>query len=167
MTLAAVGDTSYDIVNVLHLLTAIVGAGALFAVPVFGVMMARSSDQSGADTYAALAAVSRTLIAPALLLSGVFGGALVGMSDDVWEFSQTWLAIAGPLWIVLVALVWFVVAPAQMAIARLTREIAAGGDRASLGSEIESMGARVGMATGLTHLGLVVMVYLMAFQPGI
>lgn len=166
MILAAVNDTGYEVLLVLHHLTVIIGAGAMFTLPVVAVVMRRAQDQSRADVLAMVGATMKAVVAPALLLAGVFGGALVGFSDDVFEFSQAWLAIAGPLWIVLVALVWFVVAPAQLAVARLTRELPTG-DRSAIEARIATISSRIGMASGVTHLGLIVMVYLMAFKPGL
>ncbi|MEQ8717300.1 MAG: DUF2269 family protein [Acidimicrobiales bacterium] len=166
MILAATTDTGYKIVLVLHHLSVIIGAGAMFALPVVVVLMRKARDQSRADILAMVGATMKAVVAPALLLAGVFGGALVGFSDDLYDFSQTWLAIAGPLWIVLVALVWFVVAPAQLAVARLTRELATG-DRDAIEGRIAAISSRIGMASGVTHLGLIVMLYLMAFRPGL
>ena len=41
-----------------------------------------------------LAQNSRRVYAPALILTGLFGFGLQGMSDSVWEFSQTWIWLA-------------------------------------------------------------------------
>ena len=94
MLIAAINDTPYDIVYLLHIISVILGTGAAFVVP----FVAGRARRAGADITAFDDAIA-SILAPSLLATGVFGGALVGMSDDVYDFSQTWLAIAGPVWL--------------------------------------------------------------------
>ena len=98
MLIAAINDTPYDIVYLLHIISVILGTGAAFVVP----FVAGRARRAGADITAFDDAIA-SILAPSLLATGVFGGALVGMSDDVYDFSQTWLAIAGPVWLVATA----------------------------------------------------------------
>jgi uncharacterized membrane protein len=73
------------------------------------------------------------------------------MSEKYYKMSQAWLSIAAVLWVVLLALLFFVARPAIKAF----RD----GDAAARG--------RIMMATGISHLILVVMLYLMIFKPGL
>ena len=65
--------------------------------------------------------------------------------------SQAWLSIAIILWLVQLAVLFFVARPAFKALAA--------GDAAARG--------RVMASTGVTHLILLVMLYLMIFKPGL
>ena len=86
-----------------------------------------------------------------MALAGLFGFALAGMSEKAYSMSQTWLSIAAVLWIVLLAVIVLVARPAVKALAS--------GDLAARG--------RVMASTGITHLVLIVMLYLMIFKPGL
>ena len=85
-------------------------------------------------------------MSPALLLGGVFGGALVGMSDDVYDFGQTWLAIGGGLWLLAVGSAVLAFPPSFITLPDLT------GKRALL--------------YGTLHISLAVMLILMVWKPG-
>jgi uncharacterized membrane protein len=72
------------------------------------------------------------------------------MSDKVFKMSQTWLSIAIVLWLAQLVMIFFFARPAIKAFTA--------GDASARG--------RIGMATGITHLLLLVMLYLMIFKPG-
>ncbi len=79
---------------------------------------------------------------------------MVGMSKtggrEVFSFKQSWVSLAMLLWIILVALFLFAILPAQ-------RKAAAGDAEAA---------RRVPMFTGMVHLLLLILLYLMIWQPG-
>jgi len=95
-TFAAVGDVAYNIVLLAHLLCIIVGAGMAFMAPVF-VRKARRIGGRHTEDFAN--ETNNAVVFPALLFAGVAGGALVGLSDDAFDFEQMWLTVAGVLWI--------------------------------------------------------------------
>ena len=90
---AAINSDGYNVVLLFHLLTVIIGTGSAFLV-----QFINAKDSDILET-ASVQRIVGFLIAPSLFLGGVFGGALVGLSDDVYDFSQLWLTIAGVLWI--------------------------------------------------------------------
>lgn len=141
MTLAALYDTPYDIVYLLHIVSVIIGTGAAFALPVLAV----KARNAGADARFVDEAVG-TLMAPALLAAGVFGGALVGMSDDFYDFGQGWLAIGGLVWIVGVGAATLAYPPSFVS--------------------VPDMADKRPMLTGILHLSLAVMLVLMTFKWG-
>ena len=98
MVTAAINDNWYNIVLLLHLLSVIIGTGAAFLAP---VLLSQEQKETKLGT-SPMSSLLGTMMSPALLLGGVFGGALVGMSDDVYDFGQTWLAIGGGLWLLVV-----------------------------------------------------------------
>ena len=106
MLFAAVNDTGYRIVLLLHILTVLVAFSPLFVMP----MLARTG---GEGTAGSLLTYLQRFATPAVVLAGFFGMAMLGMSDKLYKFSQTWVSLALLLWILQVALFIFAILPAQ------------------------------------------------------
>ena len=147
VVLAALNSTGYKIVLLLHVLTVIVGFAPLWLTPVM-IRLTAAGDKAAAD---GLEVSILRFSLPGIGLAGILGFGLAGMSEKYYKMSQTWLSIAAVLWVVLLALLFFVARPAIKAF----RD----GDAAARG--------RIMMATGISHLILVVMLYLMIFKPGL
>ena len=143
----ALTGTGYHIVLLLHVLTVIVGFAPLWLTPVM-IRLTAAGDKAAAD---GLEVSILRFSLPGIGLAGILGFGLAGMSEKYYRMSQTWLSIAAVLWVVLLALLFFVARPAIKAF----RD----GDAAARG--------RIMMATGISHLILVVMLYLMIFKPGL
>ena len=143
----ALTGTGYHIVLLLHVLTVIVGFAPLWLTPVM-IRLTAAGDKAAAD---GLEVSILRFSLPGIGLAGILGFGLAGMSEKVFKISQTWLSIAAVLWVVLLALLFFGARPAIKAF----RD----GDAAARG--------RIMMATGISHLILVVMLYLMIFKPGL
>ena len=84
---------------------------------------------------------------PALTLIWVLGMGMVGMSDDAWEISDTWIVLSLLGWVVAMVASWFLIRPA-------------------LTDTSERARSRMGAGIGITHVVLVVVLYLMIFKPG-
>jgi uncharacterized membrane protein len=84
-------------------------------------------------------------VLPALVLIWVAGMGLVGMSDDAFELTHLWVGLSLGVWLALLGLGVFVLRPAL--------------------AQGEAGAPRVAMATGISHLLLVVALYLMVFKP--
>jgi uncharacterized membrane protein len=143
----ALTGTGYQIVLLLHVLTVIVGFAPLWLTPVM-IRLTAAGDKAAAD---GLEVSILRFSLPGIGLAGILGFGLAGMSEKYYKMSQTWLSIAAVLWVVLLALLFFVARPAIKAF----RD----GDVAARG--------RIMMVTGISHLILVVMLYLMIFKPGL
>ncbi|MFA5565074.1 MAG: hypothetical protein WC184_05485 [Acidimicrobiia bacterium] len=146
MLFAAVGDTSYNFMLLLHILAAIVGFSPAWLWPILVRLNVSGDLEAGRSLEATIVRFSL----PGLVLSGLLGFGIAGMSDKVFKMSQTWLMVAALLWIVLVAVYAAVARPAAKKLAE--------GDMNAQGT--------LGMATGVSHLILVVILYLMVFKPG-
>jgi uncharacterized membrane protein len=131
-------STGYQIVGMLHILSAVVAFGPLFVYP--GLRKAGET--------ATIARLHMRLVFPALVLLWVLGMGLAGMSEDAYEVSDTWLALSVVNWVVLMAVSWFLIRPA-------------------LTDSSERANAKLAAGTGVTHLLLVVGLYLMIFKPGL
>lgn len=140
---ALINKDGYKILFLLHILSAIVAFGPLFAV---------SALQRSGRT-AELARLYLYVCLPALVLTWVFGMGLVGMSkpagsdEAVIKMSQTWIVLAVIVWLIAVVIGAVLIRPA------LTDRSAQARSRLSAG-------------IGVTHLCLIVLLYLMVFKPG-
>jgi uncharacterized membrane protein len=128
----------YQIVGILHVLAVIIAFGPLFVYP--------SLQRAGAGTT--IARLHLRLVLPALALVWVLGMGLIGMSDSVWEMSQTWIVLSLIGWVILMVVSWFLIRPS----------LADAGERAR---------SKLASGIGITHLLLIVMLYLMVFKPGL
>lgn len=129
-------NTGYQILGLLHILAAIAAFGPLFLYPRL---------QRAGETQA-IAALHMRLVFPALVLLWVLGMGMAGVGE--YDMAETWWMTGSILlWIVVLAVSWFLIRPAL---------------------KDTSDGARSKMAAGIgvTHLLLVVALYLMIFQPG-
>lgn len=130
-------STGYNILALLHVLTAIVAFGPLFLYPVL--------QHAGATQQ--IAKLHLFMVIPSLVLVWVFGMGLVGMSTEGIEMSDTWISGALGVWLVALLVSIFLIRPA------LTET----GDSAR---------SKLAAGTGVTHLMLVFALYFMVFQPG-
>jgi uncharacterized membrane protein len=151
MLFAAFMSTGYKITLLLHILSVIVAFAPAFVWPVASAKLKKEGKPVG-PTIGALAAGNTVKIhGPALVLVGFFGLGLVGMSDPVFGFDQSWVMAAIVVWFLMLGIIFGLMLPAE--------KKAAGGD--------ESADKIVAMAGGFMHLLLLVMLYLMIFKPGV
>ena len=129
-------STGYKILLLIHILAVIVAFGGNFVQP----MLARAGNV--ADETFAKAALYIQL--PALVVVFVAGMGLIGMSDEAWKFSQTWVSLA------------FLVAIAAVVLQYLVSRAFTKGNT-----------KQVPMLTGGLHLMLVIALYLMIWKPGL
>lgn len=142
--IAAVGDGPYNVVYFVHLLSVILGVGVAFIAP---IMTVRARRESGVAMQNVVDDVTCKIMFPALLVAGIAGGALVGLSSDFYDFQQTWLSIGGAIWMLVLVLTVAVYPPSYL------RVINVGEDRKR-------------MLGGILHLALAVMLVLMTWKFG-
>ncbi|CAB4324403.1 MAG: hypothetical protein F2520_10695 [Actinobacteria bacterium] len=148
LVLAAVGPvtTGYRIMLFIHIIAVVVAFAPLWLTPVL-LRLTAAGDKDAAD---ALDISILRFSLPGLAVAGIIGCGLVGMSKKAFAFADPWVSTAVILWIILMAVLAVVARPAIKAF----RD----GDASARG--------RVMMATGIGHLILLVMVFLMIFKPG-
>jgi uncharacterized membrane protein len=150
MIIAAVRDDAYNVVLVLHILAVLAAFAPAFVHPLLGTQLER---EGGAALRVPMRFMHRNeqrVYAPALVLVGVLGLALSGMSDGEYGFGDTWIWLSALLWVALNGVLHAVLLPAEKA-------VAAGDDSAA--SRVQLGGAIMSV------LGLIVVV-LMIFKPG-
>ena len=150
MILAAVGDTGYNIVLLLHILTAMAAFAPMFVNPFLAAQADSLDPVHKRQVLGFLVQNGRRVYLPALVVAGLLGFALAGMSSDVFKMSQGWLIASILVWLGLNGVLHGVVAPAEKAMAY-------GDDSACV---LASAGG------GLATILMIVMLYLMIFKPG-
>jgi uncharacterized membrane protein len=146
LVLAEIGSTPYKVMLLLHVLLVVVGFAPAWLSPVLVRLTANGDRAAGEALEVSILRYSLGGLAAA----GILGFGLAGMSDKVFKMTQTWLSIAIVLWLAQLVMIFFFARPAIKAFTA--------GDASARG--------RIGMATGITHLLLLVMLYLMIFKPG-
>lgn len=149
MLLAAVGDTGYNIMLFLHIVLAIVGLAPMVVDPV--VAMRWADDDASMRKFAGtMAQANQKIFGNALILTGLLGFGLAGMSDKVYQVKDGWLIAAVVVWLAMVGLLHGVLIPGAKAFA--------GGDSAAQ-KKLQTFGPILPLLT-------LVMIYLMVFKPG-
>lgn len=163
----AVGILSgpYKLVLVLHLLTAIVGFGAVMLNALYVRQAQRRPGPDGLAVLEANFAVS--LVAEKVIyVVPVLGLALVGMSDKLYKFSQIWVWLSLVLFIVGIGIVHAIVIPAEKKVMLLIRRQVDGDADPAVPTEIAVLGKRRDIAAATLSVLLVVIVALMVWKPG-
>ena len=173
MLLARVGDTPYRVVLLLHILTAIIGFGAVF---LNGLYVRAAERRKGVEGLA----ISETnydvsqVAGYFIYAVPVFGILLLLMSDDFYKFSQAWISASFLLYIIGLGLSHGVLRPNVKKMHVLMRELVAGppatgaaGGRPPQVDEIEQRARTVGTTSAVLNLLLVVILYLMIWRPGL
>ena len=146
---AAYRESGYNVMLLLHIASVLVAFSPAFVHP----LLSRQSRDLGAGRSQLLekfAGNGRRIYAPALILVGLFGFAMQGMSDDVIEMGDTWFWLSIVLWVAMNGVLHAMLIPAERA--------AAGGD-----ADAEK---KVDLAGAIMTILLIVVLYLMVFQPG-
>ena len=151
MLFAVIRDTPYNIVLLLHILAVMVAFAPAFAHPLISQQTNSIDAPNRSAVLNMLLANGRRIYAPALIVSGLLGFALQGMSDSVWSFSQTWMWMSLVVWIAMNGVFHGLLLPAEKAVAN---------GNASAKSKADAGG-------GAITVLLLVMLYLMIFKPGI
>ena len=149
--IAAYRETGYNVMLFLHILTALVAFAPAFVHPLLSNQTKALDATNRGQVLGMIAGNGRRIYAPALILTGLFGFAMQGMSDGVIEFSQTWFWLAIVLWLGMNGVLHAMLLPAERAVA--------GGD--------DSAAKRVDAGGAILTVLLLEMLYLMVFQPGL
>ena len=149
--IAAYRETGYNVMLFLHILTALVAFAPAFVHPLLSNQTKALDATNRGQVLGMIAGNGRRIYAPALILTGLFGFAMQGRSDGVIEFSQTWFWLAIVLWLGMNGVLHAMLLPAERAVA--------GGD--------DSAAKRVDAGGAILTVLLLVMLYLMVFQPGL
>jgi len=151
MVLAALRDDTYNLFLFLH----IVAAFFVFAPAILNPMLERWFERNGGDsvlrTWAQFTSTyTRTFGLGALVALLLTGIVMILLSDDAWEFSQTWISLA--------FLLWFAIAGVVSGMILKGEKLMAAGDMK--GRELVAKGGAIATVLGVAIL------YLMIWKPG-
>jgi uncharacterized membrane protein len=148
--IAAYQGTGYNVMLFLHIATALVAFAPAFVHPLLANQTKALDADNRGKVIGMIAGNGRRIYAPALILTGLFGFAMQGMSDGFIEFSQTWFSLAIILWLGMNGVLHAMLLPAERAVA--------GGD--------ETAAKKIDTASIILTVLMLVMLYLMVFKPG-
>ena len=150
---AAIGDTPYNIMLLLHILTGVVAFAPAFTHPVLAAKMRQAGDPARASVLGYMSSYAMKIYGSALIVCGLLGFGVAGMSDGAFKLSQGWLTAAVIIWIAMNGLLHGGILPAEKA-------IAAAGEAGDEAAE-----KKLSIAGGLITLLFIVQLYLMVWQP--
>jgi uncharacterized membrane protein len=170
LVLGTYNDDLYKVVLVAHIFCAVVGFGAVYLNALYGQEIRKRGGAEGAAIFDANLRVS--MIGQYFIYAVfVLGLALVGLSDDTWELSQTWVWLAVVIFLLAVGLSHIVMWPTLRKMRALMGEMTAPGPPSGSGpppqvAEITALGKRVGITGVVLNLAVVALLVLMVFKPG-
>lgn len=151
MVLAAYRDTGYNILLLVHIVAVVVAFAPAAINPLLERYFAANSTEATMQTWAGFARdYTKKISLSAIVLLLITGVLMVLLSDDVIEFSDTWISLS--------FLVWFAIAGVVSALILKGERLMAAGDMK--GRELVAKGGPV------VTLLVLVMLYLMIFKPG-
>jgi hypothetical protein len=173
--IADTNSGTYKFVLVLHLLSAIVGFGAVFLNAIYGQQARARRGREGLAISEANFLVSEVGIY-FIYAVFVFGVLLVLLSSKAWKFEQFWIWGSMGLYIIGLGLSHGVLRPNVGRMQALMRELAEAGPPASGAAtggpppqvvELEERGRRVGITGATLNVILVLILFLMVWKPGV
>ena len=150
MILAQVGGSGYNIILFLHIMAMFVAFAPTFVYP----FIARETNGDYSvrrSLYAGIAKRSMRIYGSALVVGGLLGFGIAGLSDKVYQLSDGWLAFSIIIWLAMNGVLHVMVFPAEKAIAD--------------GDEPNTKKAETG--TLIITLLFLLSLYLMIFKPGV
>ena len=171
MILATYHGTVYKTVELLHVLAAIVGFGAVFLNGIYAARARRLGGREGLAIAEVNAFVTNRVAEYVIYLVFVLGIVLVALGKPVVKFSQPWVGAAMTLYIVALGLVHGVLVPGERKMRALMAELAelppgSGTGAPPQAAEYDRLYQRTAAVGGTLDVILVVIVYLMVFHPG-
>jgi len=168
--LGVVGSGLYKTLLVLHILTAIVGLGAVMLNGLYAAQAAKRPGPGGRAVSEANFFVS-SVAEKFIYLIPIFGILLVLASDKQWKFSQTWIWLALLIYVVAIGISHAVLIPGHKKINALLAEMEQGpppaGGPPPQAVEVQAIGKRMAAAGATLNVFVVVFLVLMIWKPGV
>jgi uncharacterized membrane protein len=167
--LCKVDDGAYNAIKSIHILLAIVGFGAVFLNGIYLGRARRAGGREGLAISETNWFVSDRVAQWLVYLVFILGFALIGMSDKVYKFSQTWIWLSIVLFVVAIGVVHGMVRPNERRMIELQRAMAAapvGSGPPPEAAEYDRLFQRDAVVGTALDVIVVVIVFLMVFKPG-
>lgn len=176
-------STPYEITKVLHILAAMAGLGVTFWYGVYGARAKKAGEHGDAMGSAAIGeanvfvshAANYVIYAIPILGLGLVFMSKPEQSDDLlWALDQTWVWLSLVLYGIGVTIALTVLDPTAKRLAELSRELASMGapPAGATGpppqvAQMDALGKRLGAFSGVSHLIVITILYLMVAKPGL
>jgi len=177
VVLAVYDSGLYKICLILHILCAIVGFGAVFLNGLYGAQMkARMQAGRPAEALAIFEANEAVSRIGEYFIYAVFlfGFAILGLSDPVFKFSQTWVWLSVVLYIVAIGISHGVLMPTVKRMGVLMKELVDGGPppAGAVGpppqaAEMAALGKKLGVVGPVLDIFMITVLFLMVWKPGL
>lgn len=168
--LGVVGSGLYKTLLVLHILTAIVGLGAVMLNGIYAAQAQKRPGPGGRAVSEANYFVS-TVGEKFIYAIPIFGILLVLASDKAWKFSQTWIWLALLIYVVAIGISHAVLIPGHKRINALLAEMEQGpppvGGPPSQAIELQAIGKKMAAAGATLNVFVVIFLALMIWKPGV
>ena len=160
----------YNVVLFLHIASAIIGFGGVI---LSGVYAARARTRPPGEALAIMETntfAAEKVAQIFIYLTALWGFGLVGMSDDVWDFGQTWIWLSIVLFVIAVGISHGVMRPRVHRMLELMRSVAgrgatAGGPPPEAG-DMAAVGRQIGVTGLVLDLFLAAILVLMIWKQG-
>jgi len=173
MVVGAYYDGLYKFALALHIVCAVIGFGAVALNGLYAQQI-KARLQSGrvAEALAIHEANMKVSQIGEYFIYAVFvlGFAVLGLSDSVFKFSQSWVWISVILFIIGIGLSHGIMYPGAKRLRVLMEEMVSGpppaGGPPPQVAEIQTIGQRMGTVGPILDVILVVIIFLMVWKPG-
>jgi uncharacterized membrane protein len=167
--LANTNSGIYKTLLVLHILSAIVGLGAVMLNGIYASQAARRQG-SGRRAVSEANFVVSSIGEYFIYAIPVFGILLVLASDKAWKFSQTWIWLALVVYAVAIGISHAILIPGHKRMNALFAEMEDGPAAAAdspQALEVDAIGKRMAVAGAILDIAVVIFLILMIWKPGV
>jgi uncharacterized membrane protein len=167
--LATTNSGIYKLLLVVHILSVVVGIGAVMLNGLYAQQVRKRQGPAGRAVFEANFYV--TGIAEYVIYTiPIWGILLIATSDSAWKFSQTWIWLALLLYVVALGIAHAVMIPNSKRILSLMGEIEqgpppAGGPPPQV-AQITQLGQRLAFGGATLNVLVVILIGLMVWKPG-
>lgn len=168
MVLGDIGDGVYNFVYLLHIVSIIVGIGGVVLNGVYAAQIKARTGLAAMAVVEANAFVTWRVAELFIYSIPIWGFALVGLSDGVWEFGDTWVWLSFVLYLAAVGISHGMLHPAQKRFTQVLGGAAAGNAGVSPSSEPElvALDKRMAIAGTVLNVLILLILILMIWKPG-
>ncbi len=159
-----INSIGYKFFFVLHILSVVIGFGAVFFNGRYVRMTKGASSVESKAILDASGFISYSRAIYFIYLVPVFGILLIVFSNSKWSFQQTWISATFVLWFLIIGLFHGAIRPNEKKLRNFFEQKNPSDGKDNL--ELKSLYNKESLYVGLFHTMLVLAIVLMIFKPG-
>lgn len=159
----------FHLMVLLHLITVIVGFGGVILNGLYAAQARKRPPAEGLAIMEANTFVSMQVAEKFIYAVPIFGFAAMGMSDEVYKFTQTWIWLSLLVYVIALGVSHAVLMPAVKRMLELQREVVASppaGGPPPQAAEMQALGQKIASSSMVLHVSLAIVLVLMVWKPG-